>query len=250
MLAKTKEDAHILGWLFRTKFAASDAAMAGEVRKEYVASGKLEVKVAVLDVEVENFHQVEIKGVLQAAFTTMKFPDMHIVAEGDVEIPCHREIFSAVSPVFDRMLSHEMLEGARAIVELRDVPAQLVRNFVECVYTAVIPSGWDFTEIEGLFWIADKYQIAPLARKCADILCSCVSGSTVLSVLRIFGHVRHANGEYQDAFARVMQMVSKDEELLRVVCTTVSELSCDGTKTETCRSVDSAQASNSPETML
>ena len=93
---------------------------------------------------------------------------------------------------------------------------------------------------QGLFWIADKYQIAPLAR----------SGSTVLSMLRIFGHVRHANGEYQDAFARVMQMVSKDEELLRVVCTTVSELSCDGTKTETCRSVDSAQASNSPETML
>ena len=34
MLAKTKEDAHILGWLFRTKFAASD--------EEEVASGKLE----------------------------------------------------------------------------------------------------------------------------------------------------------------------------------------------------------------
>ena len=49
MLAKTKEDAHILGWLFRTKFAASDGAMAVEVRKEDVASGKLEVKVAFHD---------------------------------------------------------------------------------------------------------------------------------------------------------------------------------------------------------
>ena len=49
MLAKTKEDAHILAWLFRKKFAASDGAMAGEVRKEDVASGKLEVKVAFHD---------------------------------------------------------------------------------------------------------------------------------------------------------------------------------------------------------
>jgi len=38
MLAKAKEDTHFLGWLFRTKFAASDAAIVQEVRSEDVAS--------------------------------------------------------------------------------------------------------------------------------------------------------------------------------------------------------------------
>jgi len=201
----------------------------------------------VLRAEVDTDRHVDIGGVMQTAFETMKFSDMNIVAQGRVEIPCHRVVLSAVSQVFDCMLSHEMHEGTASRVELTDVPARAVRNFLECIYTATIPSDLNFTDVEALFWLADKYQVTPLAKKCANLLCACVSESTVVSVSRILGQVAHTNDMYQDAFDTVMKMVQEDVALLKVVFLMASTHPSGVIKHESSPSDGGAQAVKSGE---
>ena len=48
-----------------------------------------------------------------------KFTDLLLVSNDGQEFRCHRLILSVVSPVFDRMLSHDFQEGASAQVHLQ-----------------------------------------------------------------------------------------------------------------------------------
>lgn len=58
--------------------------------------------------------------------------------EGD-ELPAHRIVLTARSPVFHALLNSGMREGAEGLVKLEDVRAPVFRALLHFVYTDALP---------------------------------------------------------------------------------------------------------------
>ena len=58
--------------------------------------------------------------------------------EGE-ELPAHRIVLTARSPVFHALLNSGMREGAEGVVKLEDVRAPVFRALLQFVYTDALP---------------------------------------------------------------------------------------------------------------
>ena len=57
----------------------------------------------------------------------------------DEELPAHRIILTARSPVFRALLNSNMREGKEGVVVIEDVRAPVFRALLHFVYTDVLP---------------------------------------------------------------------------------------------------------------
>jgi len=166
-------------------------------------------------------------GLAQKMWQDPKHTDMTITLEGGAEICCHRAVLAAASPVFDSMLSHEMSEGLTRSVTLQDVPARIVRVFLECLYTSSLPLDLDLDDLEmmdSLICLSDMYQVPSLAGKCAAMLCTDLCASNVVIILKCLGQLSHTSPSMKRTFDCVMKQVQKQSELLLAVCMYPSSL--------------------------
>jgi len=112
-----------------------------------------------------------------------EFADCILACNGE-EIPCHREIMCLASPVFARMFRSEMKEGVQRRVDVGEVEPGTVLALAHFMYTGKVA-----VQSEGLIpllYLADRYDVQPLARACALRLTTAneLSVNNVVEVVR------------------------------------------------------------------
>ncbi|XP_052133140.1 kelch-like protein 34 [Frankliniella occidentalis] len=96
--------------------------------------------------------------------------DVKLVVDG-VELPAHRNVLAARSPVLDKMLTGDFREAREGRVELVDFSRAAVERFLEYLYTDQIED-WGNMELE-LVQLASKYMVPELRTECSLRLWSC-----------------------------------------------------------------------------
>ena len=64
---------------------------------------------------------------------------VYVLQVEDEELPAHRIILTARSPVFRALLNSEMREGKEGVVNIGDVRAPVFRTLLHFVYTDMLP---------------------------------------------------------------------------------------------------------------
>ena len=99
----------------------------------------------------------------------------------------HKAILSIRSPVFRRMFQHEMREKATNRVEIKDTEDNVLHEMLTFIYTGKAPRVVSMTDtpefMQGLFCIAEKYELCRLKEMCADVMCKHLSSSNAVNTL-------------------------------------------------------------------
>jgi len=94
--------------------------------------------------------------------------DFQIKLSDGSEINVHKYILCLHSPVFSRMINNNaMMESLENSVQISDFDPDVVRSFIEFLYSGEIPEDID---AEKLLLIADKYQVDCLIKHCLQLL--------------------------------------------------------------------------------
>ena len=103
------------------------------------------------------------------------------------EFEAHKAILSIRSPVFKRMFQHEMKEKVTNRVEIKDTEDQVLHEMLTFIYTGNAPNIVSMTGtqelMQGLFCIAEKYELCRLKEMCADVICKHLSSSNAVNTL-------------------------------------------------------------------
>ncbi|XP_014235421.2 uncharacterized protein LOC106658114 [Trichogramma pretiosum] len=115
------------------------------------------------------------------SFLCEKLSDVKLIVE-EQEIPAHKIVLSAASPVFKAMFTHDMLENQSNTVEIADIPHTNLTEMLRYIYTGEIEIKEAGSIIE-LLEVADKYQVDCLKTKCAKILGTDLSTENAIDIL-------------------------------------------------------------------
>jgi len=96
----------------------------------------------------------ELGGLLESAM----FSDIIVIAGGR-EFPAHRNILAARSPVFQRLLSTNMSEASTGKIEVSDVDARTMADFMLFIYTGSCNGGSNDQAEQGLEEIGEANNV-------------------------------------------------------------------------------------------
>ncbi|KAH9403207.1 hypothetical protein TYRP_015085 [Tyrophagus putrescentiae] len=106
------------------------------------------------------------------------------------QIPVHKALLAARSPVFAAMFRHEdTKEAQESQVVISDVRAEVFKDLLQFVYTGVKPKCGRLTT--ELLTLADKYQVEELKKNCEEYLSASLAVFNVVSYFRI-AHLHNA----------------------------------------------------------
>jgi len=134
-------------------------------------------------------------------------PDFVIVLKDESEIPTHRTLLAATSPVFKAMLSHNIGESLDGRITIDDFEPGVVRKFIDILYNDDFPKECDYKPI---FAIADKYQVESIARACLSHMASELSVSNVCFVFESMKRCGYSQGT--DLERRVSRYINDNFE--------------------------------------
>jgi hypothetical protein len=111
-------------------------------------------------------------GVLQRMFDNSAYTDACIIIPvsngNDIEIPVHRAVLAACSPVFDKMFSSPMRESNSGVIIIEDTTPIAVRVLVFHSYNYPYEAPLTASDLWNAFKLAEKYDVRDLKL----ILCS------------------------------------------------------------------------------
>ena len=107
-----------------------------------------------------------------------------ILKVGGKEIKAHRDVLRARSQVFMSMLDHDMKEKNSGIIDIPDCDAEAMEQFLYYIYTGKIDS-LDQSNMLKLYYIADKYDMKGLKRKCCAFIKKSLSNVNVFEVIQL-----------------------------------------------------------------
>ena len=100
------------------------------------------------------------------------------------EFRSHQDILRARSEVFHRMLSHDMLEKNKGIIEVLDCDPHAFGLFLHYVYTGEVKTLDEHTALD-LYYIADKYNMPHLKEKCSEFIKKSLSVTNVCYAIHL-----------------------------------------------------------------
>lgn len=92
-----------------------------------------------------------------------------ILKIGDKELRAHKDILRARSRVFESMLTHDMAEKDRGVIDIPDCDPQSMEQFLSYVYSGKIEIPEQCNMLK-LYYIADKYDVKGLKGRCCDFI--------------------------------------------------------------------------------
>ncbi|XP_014235423.1 speckle-type POZ protein-like [Trichogramma pretiosum] len=119
---------------------------------------------------------------LDSLFLSEEFSDVKIITPDANDIPAHKNILAAASPVFRAMFTHDMLENKNSSVKITDTTKNIVTEMLRYIYMGEIKNMNKDNTLE-LLEMADKYQIDNLKIKCGKILCANLSIENAIDTL-------------------------------------------------------------------
>lgn len=105
-----------------------------------------------------------------------------ILKVGDKTFSAHRNILMARSPVFESMLSHDMVEKNSGVIDVNDCDPQAMEQFLLYVYCGAIEN-LDESNMLGLYYAADKYEMRDLKEECCDFIKRSLSPTNICKVV-------------------------------------------------------------------
>ncbi|CAE8597822.1 unnamed protein product [Polarella glacialis] len=144
---------------------------------------------------------------------------------GGHEIPVHRCVLAAASPVFERMLEIGMREGQRqdrlkTYIEVQDASPEAIEMMVRYIYTGhVLPKSDQLSE---LFVLGNKYMMPGLVSDTGNLMVQHLNKANckdILNVVRL--HATCADKYSVELWDRMMAKLHGDRELMQEVLETV-----------------------------
>lgn len=108
--------------------------------------------------------------------------DVTIVVDGKV-FPCHKVILCAMSPYFEAMFNHDMVETRGGIVTLYDIEPEIFECLLRFMYTGA--NVVDETNAERIFRASSMLQVPCLQERCEDFLLTQVSKENCIGIWKI-----------------------------------------------------------------
>ncbi|KFM76448.1 Speckle-type POZ protein, partial [Stegodyphus mimosarum] len=118
---------------------------------------------------------------MQAMYEKREHADFVLICNS-AEIRAHKFILSARSPVFSRMLQHDMKESIDNKVVITDVDASVMEKLVLFMYTNRV-NEMSYSMALDLFSAAEKYAVLGLKPLCERFLSLFLTTSKVLEIL-------------------------------------------------------------------
>merc|ERR1711971_99360 len=122
--------------------------------------------------------------VLANVYKKMRDADFVLVCDGE-SVPCHKNILTGASSVFDAMLGNKMnKEAVEGKVHL-EISAEVGRAFVEYIYTAKLDK--DILEKEAIAFleVGDKYQVPGLKELAEEEMINQLSRENMVNLLAL-----------------------------------------------------------------
>ncbi|KAK0083980.1 hypothetical protein PV325_007823 [Microctonus aethiopoides] len=123
-----------------------------------------------------------IYGPLENFLTARHFCDMVIVI-GEKEIPVHKIVLAAYSPVFLAMFKAGMTESVNKRIIVTDIEVDIMKKVIDFMYTGVIHPVPDIDVLISILEVADKYEIMTLKKLCDQKLLEKITLKNVLEIL-------------------------------------------------------------------
>jgi len=138
-------------------------------------------------VELKDQEKIETKNLkdfvkdINSIFEDGKSSDV-LVRCGVKEFKCHKNVLTARSDVFKKMLAGQTLENETNTVDLKEVTAEATEDMLKFIYTGTLAKDIKSENID-LLHAADMYQIEALKEACVKILVNSLNVSTCISTL-------------------------------------------------------------------
>ena len=143
----------VLHLLSHAKFTDADA--------DFVLTANVEILGK--DLKIMGYEDVVVPNKLdfrQSLYSKMVDPNFKLVFQG-VEVPCHKHVLAAASPVFEAMVQNQHLEAieSKANIELRE---EMGRAFVKYLYTGKLEEDILKEEALAFLELGNKYDVQEL----------------------------------------------------------------------------------------
>ena len=99
-------------------------------------------------------------GVWENVYRKMQDANFTLVFNGS-EVPCHKHVLAAASPVFEAMVDSQHLEGIESKANI-DLPEDVGRAFVRFIYTGELPVDILKEHTSAFLELGDKYDVQEL----------------------------------------------------------------------------------------
>ncbi|KAK0076854.1 hypothetical protein PV325_004762 [Microctonus aethiopoides] len=119
---------------------------------------------------------------LKNFLTVPDLSDTMIIID-EKEIPVHKIILAAYSPVFLAMFKTDMTESADKQIIITDIEVDIMQKVVEFMYTGTINPVPNYDILLSILKVADKYEIKDLKVLCEEKLSEKITVENVLEIL-------------------------------------------------------------------
>jgi len=117
---------------------------------------------------------------------TLEHTDVTLVSSNNQEVPCHRFILAARSPIFKRLFASKNVTD-EPIRESTDSSTEALKAMVKYLYTDTLEDG---NINEDLMNLADKYELSQMKELCLPFFVKKVRGDNCLKAY-IYGHLHN-----------------------------------------------------------
>ena len=131
---------------------------------------------------------ISLAGDIGNLFLDQETSDIVILCQGE-QIPAHKCILSARSPVFRAMMQANMLESIKREINIEVDDKDVLFEMLRFIYTAKVGDG--FSKIKELLVLADKYEVVELLKYCGKNLAATLSNENALQ-LGVFAETHNA----------------------------------------------------------
>ncbi|KAK0091598.1 hypothetical protein PV326_002977 [Microctonus aethiopoides] len=119
---------------------------------------------------------------LKNFLTSPDLSDMTIVID-EREIPVHKIILAAYSPVFLAMFKANMIESVNKQIIVRDIQVSMMKKVIDFMYMGIIHPVPEICDLLSILQVADKYEIMALVTWCERKLVEKMKVENVLEIL-------------------------------------------------------------------
>ena len=118
--------------------------------------------------------------------TSLEHTDVILVSSDHQEVPCHRFILAARSPVFKKLFAAQSATSGEPIRESVDATADALKAMIKYLYTDNLEGPVN----EDLMNLADKYDLSQMKDLCLPFFVQKVRGDNCLKAY-IYGHLHN-----------------------------------------------------------
>uniref|UniRef100_A0AC35GAY5 BTB domain-containing protein n=1 Tax=Panagrolaimus sp. PS1159 TaxID=55785 RepID=A0AC35GAY5_9BILA len=120
------------------------------------------------------------KGIVQKGYHQRK---NFTIIVGDKSIKLHKRVLKAASPAFTAMFDSGMKEAVEKNMVITDFEYEVVHAAMKLLYSASVPTTFNFEQTLSLLQFADKYAIELIKNLVQDYLITRISSTNVCSLI-------------------------------------------------------------------